>query len=125
MKTVKEQKLDEVFLWACRFGQFEVLKLAVEKGVDIHVHNDYGFEWACARGHLEVVKFLVEKGANIHANNDAGFRGACYNGHLEVVKFLVEKGVVIDEIWNEYSYPEKIVNYLKTQNKKIAITFKP
>ena len=43
---------------------------------------------AAENGHFEVVKLLVEKGADIHALNDYALRYAAENGHLEVVKLF-------------------------------------
>ncbi len=39
-------------------------------------------------GHFDIVKLLVENGANIHVNNNEALHLAVKNGHFEIVNFL-------------------------------------
>ena len=82
-------------------GHFDTVKFLVEKGVNIHTHDDDALRLASEAGHLEIVKYLVEKGANVNAQNGDVICGAAYEGHLEIVKFLVEKGadIHVDRDW--------------------------
>jgi len=84
-----------VLVTACENGHLGVAKFLMDKGVSIRAFNDCALWRTCSNGHLEMVKFLVDKGANIHVHDDYALMRACFNGHLGVVKFLVEKGANI------------------------------
>jgi ankyrin repeat protein len=116
---------DEIKLCSeAHFGDLKLVKSLVEKGIDVHIENDYLFRYACQNGHLEIVKFvtdmgvdisnlntgfcwasqmgrfkivkfLFEKGADIHAEDDYAIRFTPEQGHFEIVKFLLEKGADI------------------------------
>lgn len=88
---INPKLLDSVIIWASCYGNLEIVKYLVEKGVDIHHRDDESIIEASRHGHLEVVKYLVENGADINANDNAALYMA-YDEHLEIVKFLIEKG---------------------------------
>ena len=75
-----------------RIGRLDLVIIAVNKGADIRVYNDYAVRMASYNGHLEVVKYLVSQGADIRADNDYAVIWTSENGHLEVVKYLVSHG---------------------------------
>ena len=102
------------FGFACRNGNYEVVKLLIDTFSNISVtaescinmikaNNYYGFRLACWGGHIEIVKLLIEifYSTTINstkrvieemnaADNYFGFRYACCNGHIEIVKLLIE-----------------------------------
>lgn len=81
---------------ACMLGYFEIVKLLVEKGVDIHQQDgEYPLNYAVREGHFEIVKYLVEHGANIHARNNHPLHDAALKGYFDIVKYLVSKGADI------------------------------
>ncbi|KAJ3657071.1 hypothetical protein Zmor_016103 [Zophobas morio] len=50
---------------------------------------------ACAKGHLEVVRLLIEKGVELNAvdeNGEVPLHEACRNRHYKIVKLLTDKG---------------------------------
>ena len=69
-------------------GELELVKEAIERGVEIHENDEYALRLASYNGQLEVIKYLVSLGADIHANDEGALRYASENGHLEVVKYL-------------------------------------
>ena len=119
--ALKYEDLESKLRVAAHTGDLEVIKSLVEKGVDVHIDNDYAFRYACQNGHFEIVKFLTDtgikndilnigfcwasqmghfkivkflfqKGADIHANDDYAILFTAEQGHFEIVKFLLEKG---------------------------------
>ena len=85
----------ELFLFACEDSDVFEVKQIVEKGVDIHYDDEYGFRIACFKGHLDIVKYLTmlykdthHNMIDIHARDDYGFKKACEFGHLDVVLYL-------------------------------------
>ena len=48
-------------------GNMEIVKILLDKGIDLNQHTHYGFNalhWASERGHKEIVEFLIEQGIN-------------------------------------------------------------
>jgi len=76
---------------ASRFGHLEVARLLLDRGADIHAVDDYALRWAAEAGHLEVVRLLLDRGADIHADEDGGLQLASRNGFEEVVRFLLDR----------------------------------
>jgi hypothetical protein len=95
---------------AALFGQFEIVKLLIEKDAPL---NDCECEcgrsalfYASEIGRLEIVNYLIEHGAII----DQDFHGwiheywisvlmvASQNGHLEVVKCLIQHGANVNAV---------------------------
>ena len=78
--------------WACRYGNYEIVKHLVEHGADFRANYDEPVRWSSEMGHLKVVKYLVDLGADFRAFDNDAIRFACANGHLEVVKYLADLG---------------------------------
>lgn len=75
--------------WAVRNGHLEMLKIMVEKGVDMNITQDEPADSgntplhiACIYGHSDIVKFLLENGADCSIANIDGELPA----HLAVMK---------------------------------------
>lgn len=62
--------------FACYKGNFEIVKMLIEKGANInsHKHRDgyTALMFAALGGHTDVTQHLLEKGANIAAKNSVG-----------------------------------------------------
>lgn len=69
---------------ACYQGRNEVVKLLIEKGVDIHVDNRVLFI-AIERGFTEIVKLLLDSGANA---GRYALRVAMLHDHTDIIKLL-------------------------------------
>jgi len=90
MKLKMKSKINEFFRLACISGDLQVIKYYIEKGVDIHINNDYPLQCASRVGDLDVVKYLVEKGANIHALDDFPLQIATDFAYYDVLKVLTK-----------------------------------
>jgi ankyrin repeat protein len=88
-----QQQLQE----AVERGQYNIVKLLIEKGADIHIHNDHLFLDAARAGHFNIVKLLLDNGANVHTSNNMAISYAAEKGNLDLVKLLIEKGANIDD----------------------------
>jgi len=82
--------------FACYYGRFEIVKLLVNHGENIHENTNYAVIAACGQGHLEIVKYLIKHGANIRVRNDVCLHHAAQSGYLNVVKYLVNLGLKLD-----------------------------
>ena len=86
-------------------GNMNVVKLILEKGVDLEERlgdaEDAGtivgeaLIGAGIGGHIDIVKLLLKYGADIHTNNDEAVRWASKTGQYDVVRLLLEKGADI------------------------------
>lgn len=93
---------------ASRAGQLELVKISIEKGVDVNTRNRDGWtalEGASSGGHSDVVKLLVEKGANVNAQDENGQTALhCADGsepveeyfYLKVITCLIENGANVN-----------------------------
>jgi ankyrin repeat protein len=58
---------------------------------------------ACQNGHINIIKLLINKGIDINIKNNDGLAGlysACKNGHIDIVKLLIDKGADINKMDN-------------------------
>ncbi len=76
-------------------SKFEIVKLLVDNGANIHANDNEALQLAVENGHIEVVKYLVGQGANIHRNDDEPLQLAVWYGYIEIVRFLLERGANI------------------------------
>lgn len=72
-----------------------IVKLLLERGVDVHAHNDEALIEASHKRSIDTVKLLLEHGVNIHAQDDEALIWASAYGHVGIVKLLLEHGADI------------------------------
>jgi ankyrin repeat protein len=68
-------QLQEAFLYACQYGQNQVVELLLEKGVDLSAHDrngQTGLHFAVIGGHLETVKLLLTRNLALNVKNRFG-----------------------------------------------------
>jgi len=80
---------------SCIIGFLKGVYLAIEKGVNLHVGNDYALGLSSYRGHTEIVELLLDRGADVHSCDDYPLRMASRYGHTDVVKLLLDRGADI------------------------------
>lgn len=79
-------------VFACRYCNFEVIKILLDNGADVNYNNSLCLFTACENLNFNVLKLLIEKGANI---NNGIFIFACKQGLTKLVKFLIEKNCIV------------------------------
>ena len=81
-----------VLRWCVMCGHLNIVKYLVERGYQLHVHNDYILRWSVMYGNLDMVRYLVDQGADIHANNDYILCWSELYGHSDVIQYLADYG---------------------------------
>jgi hypothetical protein len=111
LTIIKNHQISQTIFSACQNGDLEIVKILIEKGIDIESRNNgvlffYSnctpFYVACENGHLNIFSFLYNKGANIHSKNDNNHKSpleiSAENHHLEIIEFLFDHGVSLSQI---------------------------
>jgi ankyrin repeat protein len=91
-----------VLMQGCRFGHFDLVEYAVEKGADVNINlfKSYPIVAASRGGNLEIIKYLESKNANIKKRLKQAMLSAAEGGHLDIMKYLIEKGADINAKFN-------------------------
>jgi len=84
---------NELLMSSAEKGILCGVKLALEKGADVHFNNDSAFGLACDSNNFKLVKFLLENGADVKVEGEVLLQNACYFGQTDIVKILIEYGV--------------------------------
>lgn len=75
------------------------VKIALEKGVDINAHDEYGWDSlliASRNGYEEIVEFLLKNGANVNLKNNNGFNTLLYAAKFknkEIVELIRKQNI--------------------------------
>ena len=101
----------EKLLLAVKVANVELLKIAIEEGIDVNATVKNGappLHLSACYGHPEVARVLIEAGADVNAKINVRSRsGLAYSGdtplhlsirdgHLEVVQVLINAGVDVN-----------------------------
>ena len=87
---------------ASKNGHEDIVKVLIEKGVDIDTKDDYGctsLYYAALKGHAELVDLLIENGAEIDIRSNCGGTAlvqAVFFGHTDIAKTLIDNGANIN-----------------------------
>jgi ankyrin repeat protein len=73
-------------------SDLKFIDLLLQKGADIHVHNDMALIKNIMNCEIHRIKFLLEKGADIHAQNDNATKLTIRYGDIRMLKLLIEFG---------------------------------
>ena len=69
------EQMEAGFLYACAYGQADVVEFLLEQGVDLASHSgdgQTGLHWAVIGGHLDTVKSLLRRNAPLEVKNRYG-----------------------------------------------------
>jgi ankyrin repeat protein len=83
-------------------GQLNIIKLLVERGVDVDATSVDGVTplmYASQNGYTEIMEYLISKGADVNATPDNDVTpliGAVRTGHYEASEMLLEAGAKVD-----------------------------
>lgn len=118
--------LEMIFKITTFVGNYEIVKLCLDYGVNIHIDNEYALINSIRYGHVNIVNLLLELGADIHTRSDKSLTEydeykseyklfeiishytsevkpkeyallwSIYNGKLDILKILIENGANIN-----------------------------
>jgi hypothetical protein len=68
------QQMEKGFIWACEFGQTEVIRFLLDTGFDPNLQVDgfAGLHWAVIGAHPDTIKLLLDRGASTESINRYG-----------------------------------------------------
>lgn len=129
---IKKSDYEYIFVRLCEDGKLDLIKLFLNKRVDIHHQDDISLYYAVERGHTDVVKLLIDNGANVNqkerdllyttiVNNELKISKEINNKivnfgknmNLEIVRLLLDNGVKIT--------PRSVNTVLMNNNNEIRI----
>lgn len=104
------QKMEAGMMWACEFGQYEVVEFFLDAGLDpdLQVDGMAGIHWAVLGAHQDVVELLIRRGASMENMNKYG--GAALESTLWAV---IHSDPVYRWPGNTADYPAIIERILK------------
>ena len=95
--------LDDRYLDAARRGDLETLKLALEKGANLHAKDGFGrsalLSATMSGRNLEMIKFLQARGLPIDEPDNQSRAPLAYaagSGDVAIVSYLIEQGALVD-----------------------------
>jgi ankyrin repeat protein len=91
---------------ACQHGNFKVVKLLHEKGLNIHLKNDIGLGLCCPAHYgerFQILQYLIQHGADIHRECDYPLFWCSIYHDVKAVKFLLKSGAKIHYTKQEYT----------------------
>ena len=116
-KFLAARPLDKTWLYhAADFGQLEIVKLLVKKGVDLDerdpTFNLTALAAAASEGNLDVVQFLIESGASLDMTlPDNPILSAVYGGYEDIVRLLVDSGADVHKLYDENEDPYNCLSF--------------
>jgi ankyrin repeat protein len=85
---------------AAFYGQNEIIKFCLDKGLDIEHEGPFGtpLRVASLMGHGTTVRLLLDRDAAVNANGSFGdaLQAAAMRGHLSITTILIQSGVAVD-----------------------------
>lgn len=109
-----------MFKTASKLGFTEMVRVCLNRGVDVHVGNDYALRQASLHGHTETVRLLLDFDADVRAVNDDILRYVYYREHIDVLKLLLDRGVNIECLLQERNYNLEVVRRIHAGGPKIT-----
>ncbi|KAI9324319.1 ankyrin repeat-containing domain protein [Zopfochytrium polystomum] len=91
-----DHRVTPPLLRACEQGNFDFVRLLIERGADVNSQGDGGFSAlyvASRQGSVEIVEYLVMKGADVNAWSP--FFMACAHGNADAAVALLQHGAKV------------------------------
>ena len=86
---------------AVGLGHRAIADMLIQRGADIHLHDDALLAGFAINGDLPAVQMALDYGANLHANQDYPLQGAARSRQLEVVDLLLRRGAHANAVSRE------------------------
>ena len=87
----------DLWISAARSGHIEVLRVLVERKIEVSYKEYYAFRISAANGFYEQTEYLIDCGSDIRAAQNYAMIEACYKGHLKIMKLLSSRGAILDD----------------------------
>jgi ankyrin repeat protein len=101
---------NELLLSSCDEDNYELAKLAIDKGADVNYNNKLPLRKSVWNNNTEITKLLLDNGAIVDDDDDDDYRQNLYkaidNNNTEITKLLLNKGAPVAKrcinmaIWN-------------------------
>jgi ankyrin repeat protein len=105
---------------AAFYGQTEITRFCVEKGLDIEQEGPFGtpLRAASLMGHDSTVRILLTLGADVNTIGSFGdaLQAAAMKGHLSVTTTLIKHGARLDKCGGYYGTALQAATYLGNAN---------
>jgi ankyrin repeat protein len=133
MWAVRKEENEEGKVTAPIEKKYDIAKLLIESGADIHVKNRWGstaLQWAADSGNLVMVQTLIERGADVNAGDEAGLTplmvAANYEGetYLKMVQTMIKAGAKVnvqDEL-GVTALMKAAMNHFKTDTVRFLLS---
>jgi len=133
MWAVRKEESEEGRVTAPIEKKYDIAKLLIQSGADIHVKNRWGstaLQWAADSGNLLMVQTLIDRGADVNAGDDAGLTplmvAANYEGeaYLKMVQRMIKAGAKVnaqDEL-GVTALMKGAMNHFKTDTVRLLLS---
>ncbi|XP_061185021.1 ankyrin-2-like [Saccostrea echinata] len=105
---VRDRFSNSVLHDAARGGNIQIVKLLIEKGMDINTLQKDGetiLHQSCRSGKMEMCRYLVNHSSDLLEIRDNNgwtvLHSACRGGRIEIVSFLIQKGLDLNTLSND------------------------
>lgn len=91
--------IDEEMTKAVFKQDIKLAKALIKFKPNVNIHNGECLMFACKYGNIELINLLIENGADVNANNSIAIRYAIEHKHPKAVKILVENGSNVEDYY--------------------------
>jgi uncharacterized protein len=115
------------FMAAARKGDIKILKLFLEAGMDVNIHdNGTALTYAVYVNNIDSVKFLVDNGVDV---NEASYWGsplgiASYKDHYKIADLLIKSGANVNKVSRNGMTPLLNAVLMKGRSKIVELLLK-
>ena len=115
------------FMAAAKKGNVKVLKLFLEAGMDINVHdNGTALTYAVYADNIDSVKFLIDNGVDV---NESAYWGiplgiASYKDYYKIAELLIQNGADVNKVSRNGMSPLLNAVLMKGRSKIVALLLK-